>query len=183
MPKTAIRSRMVGLCLVSYSFGCISLNLLSLVLTDADSLMAMLTILIVLAVLPNYFILLESPMYLYKSGYVVSTINTLREIASRNNRSLEYKYFEKQLDIENYDVDYQPEVRLIKVDTTNKDKENKNSPKNGFYLLLEPEIGIKLLALCFQSATVFTIYYGLTSSIGELGLPSIQLNGILMGLT
>ena len=48
---------------------------------------------------------------------------------------------------------------------------------------MEPEIAIKLLALCFQSATVFTIYYGLTSSIGDLGLPSIQLNGILMGCT
>ena len=97
VPKTTIRSRMVGLCLVSYSLGCISLNLLSLLFTDADSLMVMLTALIIFAVLPNFFVLLESPMYLYKSGYVVGTINTLREIAYRNNRKIGYKYFERQL--------------------------------------------------------------------------------------
>lgn len=181
--------------------------------------MVVLTIVVSCAVFPNYLVVLESPMYLYKQGKVVSTIKTLHQIAIRNKKNLEYKHFEKQLGINYIDLDYYPEIEVIRKsysmimleDQKREDfeeqqglneadsemmvmevvKKNNDTSKQYlqarsqgmFSLLSDSKLSIKMLALCFQSATVFTIYYGLTSSMQDLGLPNIQMNGILTGLT
>lgn len=42
---------------------------------------------------------------------------------------------------------------------------------------------VNLIGLSLQASAIFLIYYGLTSSVQDLGLKSIQFNGILISLT
>ena len=169
---------MVGFCLVSYSVGCISLNLLSFYFTTADSLMKAIAVIITIAVLPTFFFLQESPMFLYKTGQVSRLVTTLNKIAKRNNAKLPKNYFENQLRLETQGLD--KDIVLERDISVNMD----NPPQSPLHkLFFDREISMTLVALCVQSATIFMIYYGLTSSIGDLGLKSIQLNGILLGFT
>jgi len=166
---------MVGFGLFSYSIGCICLNLLSFIYKDADSLIKIIAIFIILAVLPNLVFVEESPMFLYKTGRIADLVLTLERIAEINNVDLSQGYFRKQLGIQEQDLKDLSQERIQMTQTLEYD--------GPFAIFTSRIYNMRLLALCFQSGTIYTIYYGLTSSIGELGLPSIQLNGILMGCT
>ena len=50
-------------------------------------------------------------------------------------------------------------------------------------MLFDDDIRARLIALSLQSSAIYLIYYGLTSSVQDLGLKSIQFNGILISLT
>lgn len=175
---------MVGLCLVSYSVGCICLNFLSFYFTDADSLMICISGIITVAVLPNFFLLKESPKFLYEKGKVTELVNTLNSIAEKNQTKLAPNYFKKILKIEHVDLKSKHEAIELVRSSEIKDKTiEKLSEPALKRLFLDKKISLTLVALCVQSATIFMIYYGLTSSIQDLGMKSIQLNGILMGCT
>lgn len=175
---------MVGYCLVSYSIGCICLSFLSFYFESADTLMNCITIIIFIAITPNFIFLKESPKFLYEKGKVTELVNILNEIGRENQAGLNPDYFKKQLSIQHLDLRNKNETVVLVRTTEIKDKViNQFSESPIKRLFLNKRISLTLIALCVQSATIFTIYYGLTSSIQDLGLKSIQLNGILMGFT
>lgn len=173
---------MVPYCLLSYSLGCILLNVLSWYLTDADTLMNFVAILITVAVIPNFIFLEESPRFLYDMGYVTKFVKTLKSIGEKNDAGLSSVHFEERLGISNVNLNNY-KYKDIRIDN-NQSSNQAESIETGFSTMFkEKEVRFTLVALCIQSATIFTIYYGLTSSMQDLGLKSTQWNGILMGFT
>ena len=237
--------------MTSFAFSCILLELLSFLITDADHLVYFATGVMIVCLLPIFYLVFESPMYLYKHGRVMEMITTLQSISKRNSKALPNEYFEEKLSLpagidpklkknkiilrknpaihrrefEDYEPEegvddglegfdgYQdasfvsaasvePEIEEIAEEKTKEELDEESSQNSSrrasraltysddkketsflAYLRSDRQNIVNLAALLINSAAAFVLYYGLASSVQDLGLPIIQLNGILMSLT
>jgi len=127
---------------------------------------------------PSYYIVKESPMWLFKRGEFKELALLFSQISKINSKILKEGYFNEMLDVRfgNLDKnDQQP------------NKETKDSSTgicNKIRLLL---FGwgnlLKLFCLCTISTSLFMVYNGITISVQDLGIEMVQLNGIIIGVS
>ena len=133
--------------MLSYSVGGIVLNILSLYLTDADTLMNFVAFLITLVVIPVFIYLQESPRYLYEKGQVTSLVTTLNSIGDLNQAGLSRHHFEKRLGIGNINLNSAKYKNL----TLNKNieaEEKVEDHKSFYWMFTDSKTRFTLIALC-----------------------------------
>ena len=87
MPSTKLRSQLVGWTMIAFSGGWVVIDLVSFKIQTADNLIKFTAISIALCMLPLFFLLVESPMFLYKRGQVLKLIKYLTKIAQKNKKT------------------------------------------------------------------------------------------------
>ena len=141
---------MVPYCLLSYSLGCILLNILSWYLTDADTLMNFVAILITLVVIPNFIFLEESPRFLFDKGKVSQFVKTLKSIGEKNDAGLSRVHFEEKLGISHINLT-KSKYKDIRVEINKDDQIEQDSSNEsmGFMTMFkDAQIRFTLVALC-----------------------------------
>ena len=167
--------------------------------------------------IPLFFLIQESPMFLYKAGKVTDMIAVLQKIGIRNKAGIESDYFEKKFYLDGVDlsakenrvvlgidpsknmdgkkrtskvIEMRENFHPVEIEMAKDENESVEGQEPGYeetnflrYIFSSNQNIINLVALFINSAAVFVMYYGLASSVQDLGLPNIQFNGILMAVT
>ena len=185
---------MVGYTLISFSFGCVFLNFCTFFFAEADTLVAFLSVLMFMLLLPVPFFLIESPMWLYKRGRVTRLIRVLKRIADLNAVTISKDYFDKLLSLPTSESTAGARKSIIlrsfhalrnpsEVHDVDDIKRIKRINRvNFFELFFTTKYNLVLFSICLQSAAMFTVLNGLTTSIQDLGIEVIQINGIILGI-
>ena len=156
--------------------GIVFLNLMSFYFTSADSLLLFYTFLLFLLLVPNLKALKESPVWLFKQNRFKEGVKVLQEIAEINSRSVAAEEYIKNLD------DYTHKDALEKLAQNEEDRSPGIIDK--IRLIWNDAEHLKaLLILSSICASLYIVYYGIASSVQDLGFDKIQYNGIATGIT
>lgn len=121
----------------------------------------------------------ESPFFLHQKGRLLELAQTLGRISKKNDQTATEQSFKRQLRIES-----SPEADLpLKAETNNSIIQEQAFLQELSGMFTDKLTKLKLVGLSLQASSIYLIYYGLTSSVQDLGLRSIQFNGILISLT
>jgi len=148
------------------------MNLSSFYFHTADSLLLFFIFVLLVLLVPNFWALKESPHWLVKQGRTAEACQVLREISRVNGTSvtseeyidsLENKYEQDEMD--------KPGYRSAKNDTIDKLKSIFDSKENLQTLII----------LSFVNSAMYCMYYGISTSIQDLGFDRMQFNGLVSG--
>lgn len=148
---------------------------MSFYMTSADSLLLFYTFLLFLLLVPNLKALKESPVWLFKQNRFKEGIQVLQEIAEINSRSVATEEYLKALE------DHTQKDALEKIGT-----EEDSSPGlvDKIKLIWNESEHLKaLIILSSVCSALYIVYYGIASSVQDLGFDKIQYNGIATGIT
>lgn len=147
---------------------------MSLFLTDANKLILGIITLLSILLYPNFVMLKESPMWLLRQKRFKEAVEVFSEIAKVNGRPLPPIYFDK----------FRQSLEENQVQQKEDDANQKLSIGAKLRLLfLNNEYLKPLLILSVTSASLFCVYYGMTTSVQDMGLSTVQLNGMVVGVT
>jgi Major Facilitator Superfamily len=171
-----LRSNISAICLASFSVGIVFLNLISFYMTSADSLLMFYTFLLFLLLVPNLKALKESPVWLFKQNRYKEGIKVLQEIAEINARSVATEEYLKALE------DYSHKEAIDRM------ANNEEEPSAGLvdkikFIWNEGDHLKALIILSSICSALYIVYYGIASSVQDLGFDKIQYNGIATGIT
>ena len=181
VPSTKIRSRLVGLSMTGFALGSITLNLISFLFTTADHLIQISTLLVFICMVPIFFNVVEPPMFLFRKGRVTKMIKSLLAIAKKNKSWVGSEgYFKERLKLQAIDVDLEDPIEV--------EKDLKQKPpaveiEFFRYTFSKRQNLVNQLGLLANSAICYMLYYGVVVGVQDLGLNSIQLNGMLLSTT
>ena len=123
---------------------------------------------------PNFTNLLESPLWLLRQKKYNKAVFVLEKIAERNRRFPPDFFFKRLLNaLEKDQFVYRDEGSDNKIGLIGKIK----------LLFFKRELRNQLLILCSISSSLYCIYYGIVTSVQDMGLKTFQYNGILVGFT
>jgi MFS family permease len=178
-PSSKLKSRISGYTLASFSVGIMCLNLLSFGFKTADRLILAIAASLSIILYPNLVNLRESPTWLIKQNRIEEAVEKFKKISVFNGRQLSDLYFSEMTTALN-------ELQAVQAE------ESKNSGKRLTklrftdrvrLLFSDPNYRKPLLILSMISSSLFCTYYGMTTSIQDMGLEPIQLNGLFVGFT
>lgn len=179
--KTKLRSRMVGFILISFSIGCFFVNLLSLLLKTADELMFGLSCISVILLTTVMILVLESPMWLYKRNKLIRFFHVLDKLSKINNSPISEEFYFEHFALRDINhinfIAKKCDSKHLKHDIDK--EENKDHFKGLFFNKKNMSV---LFSIWLQAAAMFTCFNGLTINVQDLGIKSIQLNGMTLGL-
>ena len=160
--------------MASFSFGIVFFNVATFFLKTADSLILLMIFSMIVLTSPNFINLGESPLWLIKQKRYREAVDVFKYIASVNNRSVPTEYFDgfqKALEENNF--------------TSKADGPNQKLSILGKIRLIfrEKKYRKSLLINSTISASLFMVYYGVTTSVQDLGFETVQYNGMLVGVT
>ena len=168
--------------MTGFAIGSITLNLISYLFTTADELIRVSTILVFLCMIPIFINVIEPPMFLFRKGRVTKMIKSLTTISKRNkSREGSEAYFKEKLQLQ--DVDLQAKRNAVEVEKDLKEKPPGVEIEFFKYTFSNRQNLVNQLGLCANSAVCYMLYYGVAVGVQDLGLSSIQLNGMLSATT
>jgi Major Facilitator Superfamily len=156
--------------------GIVFLNLISFYMTTADSLLLFYTFLLFLLLVPNLKALKESPVWLFKQNRYKEGIQVLQEIAEINARSVAAEEYLKALE------DYSHKEAIDRM-ATNEEDTSPGLVEKIKLIWNEPEHLKAVIILSSICSALYIEYYGIASSVQDLGFDKIQYNGIATGIT
>lgn len=179
-----MRKRTAAFTMFGFSIGCIILNVITFQIKNADDLVICSAVCISFVLLPLFFYIIETPMYLLRKGQYEKLDKVITKIAKRNkniDKSEEYLTLREELFKEKLENKRTSNIsnksKTIKKEGVKESdsllKWLKNDKRNIFYQI----------SLAFLIINNYSVYYGLTSSIQDLGINNIQLNGIILAVT
>ena len=159
---------------MSSSLGVVFVNLLSFVLTSADSLLVGVFCLLCFLFYPNLVCLLESPLWLVRQKKYGQATEVLKQIGIMNNRKIPDVLLQHFLEaLQGSQVVHKLDEMQGKLSLLGKAK----------LIFANPTYTKQLLILCSISSALYTLFYGMLTSVQDLGLKTFQFNGILVGIT
>lgn len=182
--ETKLRSFSTVALQTAYGLGSIALNSAGLFITSSNYLMISCFSLSLIVIFPSIFLMDETPKYLHKSGQVSQLIRCLSRIAKINSRnkaintSTLNKQFFGENDLTNELLDKKNSINFSII-LTNKDE--KKSDIKIIKLATSFKLMSRLISLACIGGALYSIFYGLTTDIGSIGISSISIAGILLG--
>ena len=171
---TKLKSKISAFSLASFSVGIVVLNLSTYVITTADNLLLGMILSLVVLLYPNFVCLKESPLWLIKQKRFREAVDVFQHIAKVNMRVIPEEFFERF-------------VRALEENTLVTKAEDSNQKLTMFQkvrLIFATRKYRKVLMInCTVSTSLFVVYYGMTTSVQDLGFQTVQFNGILVGIT
>lgn len=154
--------------------GIIAFNLLSLYISTANGLLLATTIVFFLLLVPNFIYLFESPTWLVRQKRYSEAVDVFKDIAKMNGRHVPKLYFEKFAEALESNMLVSAKNDLVK--------------KMNLWQKVCCLFGMKkylypLIIMSTISTSLYCVYYGMITSIQDLGLEKVQFNGVLAGLT
>ena len=147
---------------------------MSFYLVSADALLAGIIFLMVAILYPNFVTLVESPLWLLRQKKYIQAVDSLEVISRKNQRHLPRIFFSKLLHaLENNQFVHKEDEASKKLSVLDKLR----------LLFLNRELRNQLVILCTVSSSLYCVYYGIVTSVQDLGLKTFQYNGILVGIT
>lgn len=154
--------------------GIVFLNVMSFYLVTADALLAGIIFLMVVILYPNFVTLVESPLWLLRQKKYIQAVDSLEVISRKNKRHLPRLFFSKLLHaLENNQFVHKEDESSKKLSILDKLR----------LLFLNRDLRNQLVILCTVSSSLYCVYYGIVTSVQDLGLKTFQYNGILVGIT
>ena len=179
-PTSKLKSRISAYTLASFSIGVMCLNLMSFGFKTADHLMIAIIICLVVILYPNMVVLKESPTWLIKQNRIEEATANFKKISIFNGRSLPDLYFGEMLQALQDSLNSTQES----ADPSGKSYDHKLSFIERLELLFtNKDYRTSLFILASVSSSLFCLYYGMTTSIQDMGLEPLQLNGLFVGFT
>lgn len=116
-------------------------------------------------------------MWLIKQKRYPEAVEVLKHIAKKNGKDIEESFFTQLLQA----------LKENKLESQGSSKEEL-SQKLTFLTKIKILFGKKeflkpLIILCMVSGSMFCVYFGMTTSVQDLGMDSVQANGIIVGIT
>jgi hypothetical protein len=180
-----MRSNLISGCFLAYGFGNIAINLVTLVIRSAQPLAYAALALVCVSIIPSFFSYVETPKFLYKSGRLSGLIESLAIMSRKNEKNITREDLLKDFTdgdqtMANHLSDKQIRVSVIKAEE-NVDEEKRQSPfvemfTNKTYLL-------QTLTMSLQGGVLYIVFYGMATSVQDLGLKNVNMNGIFFGIT
>lgn len=136
-------------CFLSYGLGSIALNLLALVIRDADVLAITCLSCIAVSTIPCLFYLMETPKYLFKAGNVSGLMSVLYSIGRKNKKNLSRS--ELMCDLTNGNISVASDLTnaVINVKINNKSKNQSGDTQQSaiFELLATKKYLLQLIVM------------------------------------
>ena len=174
-PHSQLKSKISAFCLASFSLGIVALNGITLWFNSADALLAAIFVILLFLLYPNFICLEESPIWLIRQKKYTKAVYTFRKISEINDRRVPSNLFHK----------------LLTVLESNQ-LQQKSESEESFKLTLKGKLKLlffdsmyskQLFIMCTVSSSLYCMYYGILTSVNDIGFSSIQLNGSLVGIT
>jgi hypothetical protein len=150
------------------------LNLSSYLIKTADNLLLGMTISLLVLLYPNFICLKESPLWLIKQKRFREAVDVFQHIARVNMRVIPAEFFQRF-------------VRALEQNTLVSKADDSNQKLTIYQkikLIFATRKYRKVLMInSTVSTSLFVVYYGMTTSVQDLGFQSMQFNGILVGIT
>lgn len=178
VPETKLRSQLLSAAFVAFSFSLIMLNLVTLVVKEADHLYLFGFAINVISFLPVPFFVIESPQWLSKKGLCSKSVKSLKKIAAKNGNPIKHGEVEEAI---GYEQDLDRETRRITI-TQGADFDDRRDSKGYTVTMYDKEIIFSIFAISLIVFTCNSIYSGLAISLAEIGGDNIQVNGITFGI-
>ena len=161
--------------MAGFSIGSITLNLISYLFTTADELIRVSTGFVLVCMIPIFFVVIEPPMFLFRKGRVTKMVQSLTAISKRNKFHGTEAYFKDKLQLQEIDLN-----SPIEVEKDLKEKAPGVEVEFFKYTFLSGQNLANQLGLLANAAVCYMTYYGFVVGVQDLGLNSIQLNGMLI---
>jgi Major Facilitator Superfamily len=153
----------------------VALNGITLWFNSADSLLAAIFVILLFLLYPNFICLEESPIWLIRQKKYDLAVKTFKKISEINDRRVPSNLFPKLL----------ATLESNQFQQKSESEENTKLTLLGKLKLLfmNGEYCKQLFIMCTISSSLYCIYYGILTSVNDIGFSSIQLNGALVGIT
>jgi len=130
----------------------------------------------VISAIPVHWVVLEPPKQLYKLGRVHSLFRTLKSIAKRNGKDIEMYQLQRQFDFEDFDLSEEKLKFVIKTSF----KEKLELILENLRIIFCSKMVIKVICYSIMAGSVYITFFGVTYNASKVGLPSLQLNVMLL---
>jgi len=182
LDSTMLRSILIGGSFLAYGLGCIALNIVTLWVNEANHLLYIASAMLVLTVSPSFFSYYETPGFLHQKGEATLLIRTLKGISNFNKKhEIDINHFEKLI------VKGEEEIMVLqsaRIKVSKIKKENHSEYMEAVSSLFgNRKYMIYFIAMSLQATLLYMLFYGMIVSVQNLGLSSMNLNGIALGVS
>jgi hypothetical protein len=169
-----LRSITGNLMIISCGVQMILLNILSIWITNIDSLCLYMFVSCIVCTLSSFF-LFESPLFLIKKGWISNFMKTSYQIHKGNNELHKQELISEMVDPHKLTTT----CRSVRVSKNLVLKEQLKIPFKAFCSIKEAK---RLLILGFQNSAMYMVFYEVIFSVQDVGLKNPSYTGILLGI-
>lgn len=179
-----MRSSLISGCFLAYGFGNIAINLITMVIRKASHLAITALLLVCCSIIPSFFSYVETPKFQYKAGKLSGIIHVLMNMAKANGKNLTREdlltdFTDGDEDIASALREKQIRVKIVK--SKEEDASSQQSPM--IEMLTTGKYLYQVIAMACQGGVLYIVFYGMATSVQDLGLKNINYNGIFFGIT
>ena len=174
--QSPLRSKAIGFYFAIFALGGMILSLLTYVIQDSNTLYLMMVLGSSCAAIPVPFLCFEPIKQLYKRGKVSELFLTLHKMSQRNRKNITIQEIQLLAEIEAIDM----ELAKCGLKTVTTFREKFQLVMWQIKLLFAGGYLWQLVGYFFVSGFIWIIYSGVTYNSGQIGLPSVQLDVILL---
>lgn len=183
-PKTKLRSALIGLIFIAYSLGCIGFVGATYITKEAYYILMICLAMCLVVTLPNFFWFRETIHYTHHQGHLQQLNDTLRHVEAVNKPKPDslisnQRLFEipPSMSSDSFHKEF-----YLKAVLKEKKLETPGFFKQISILLSEREHRYKVIAFCCIGGMSYSLFFGESVSIDNLGKKDFRLNGILFGV-
>jgi hypothetical protein len=169
-----LRSITGNLMIISCGVQMIFLNILSIWITNIDSLCLYMFACSIVCTISSFF-LFESPLFLIKKGWISDFLKTSYQIHAGNNELHKHELISEMVDPHKLTTT----CRSVRVSKNLVLIEQLKIPFNAFCSIKEAR---RLLILGFQNSAMMMVFYEVIFSVQDVGLKNPSYTGILLGI-
>ena len=129
----------------------------------------------ILVSIPVHWTVWEPPKQLHKRGKVVGLLKNLADIAARNDQGIEIIDIQAKTGIMNVPMDGKMQISTLLTF-----KEKIVLMCTNMRVVFCTNICVRMIGLGILAGSVYCCFFGVTYNSGKIGLPSLQLNVILL---
>jgi hypothetical protein len=172
--NVALRSITGNLMIISCGTQMILLNILSIWITNIDSLCLYMFVSCIVCTLSSLF-LFESPLFLIKKGWISNFMKTSYKIHKGNNELHKHELISEMVDSHKLTTT----CRSVRV---SKNLVLRDQLKILFVAFCSFKEATRLFMLGFLNSAMFMVFYEVIFSVQEIGLKNPSYTGILLGI-
>jgi MFS family permease len=170
-----LRSKAIGFYFAIFASGGVLLSCLSWVVQDPQWLYFIVVCLSIAVSIPVQWTCYEPPKQLHKRGKVVGLLKNLEAIALRNDKGIEMPDIQQKTGIIDVPLDGKMQISTLLTF-----KEKIQLICTNLRVVFCTNICVRMIGLGLVAGSVYCCFFGVTYNAGKIGLPSLQLNVILL---